>query len=417
MSDNHMDNLANAVNSLSKIVGEFVKSNQIDEEDKTSSIAKYYKESDHSTVNEKLQKSPIAELLADDGVSDILINGPFEVYVDSRGKLYKTEVKFKDHIELLELADAIANSLNRRIDRRRPVMDARLPDGSRVNIIAPPMAVDGLSMSIRKFGRSRITLDKLVEYDSMNTQMCEFLKACATCGVNIIISGGTGSGKTTLLNAISEHIPATERIVSVEDSIELKLQQPHVVRLETKIPEVAGDRTREVNIRDLVVNSLRMRPDRIVIGEVRSSEAYDMIQAMNTGHDGSMATLHANNPREAISRMEGMISQVAHNTPLLAIRRQIVSAVNFIIQVNRFEDGSRKVNSIAEIMGIEGDTPTIHDIFLLKTQGVDPEGRLISKHVWSGSPPKHEKLAAYIRSKGILKTGDDLNKKFSDKFF
>jgi pilus assembly protein CpaF len=282
-------------------------------------------------------------------------------------------------------------------------MDARLPDGSRVNIIAPPMAVDGLSISIRKFSAQDITLDRLEEFGSLTPMMKEFLKACAVCKVNVIISGGTGSGKTTLLNAMSQYIPANERIVSIEDSVELRLQQPHVVRLETKNPEVMGDRTREVNIRDLLVNSLRMRPDRIIIGEVRGPEAYDMIQAMNTGHDGSYATIHANNPREAIARIESMVSQVSTNTPLAVVRKQVTSAVNFIIQATRHEDGKRQITFISEITGLEGDTPTIHDIFCLRQKGTDDKGKLIMKQEWSGAPPKHAKLAAYVRNLGFLK--------------
>jgi len=404
--DKSIDALTKAINNATVFLEKLANNKTAATDDSQFSLASIAKNLDpehtHSLEN-ILANSPISELLKDNSVSDILINGPFEIYVDQHGTLFKTDFKFQDHEELLKLADAIATSLNRKIDPRRPLMDARLPDGSRVNIIAPPMAVDGLSISIRKFSAQNITLDTLEEYESITPMMKEFLKACAICKVNIIISGGTGSGKTTLLNAMSQYIPANERIVSIEDSIELRLQQPHVVRLETKNPEVMGDRTREVNIRDLLVNSLRMRPDRIIIGEVRGGEAYDMIQSMNTGHDGSFATVHANNPREAIARIESMVSQVSTNTPLIVIRKQVTSAVNFIIQVNRQENGKRQVTFISEITGLEGDTPTIHDIFFLKQQGVDDKGKLIMKQGWSGAPPKHAKLAAYIRNLNILK--------------
>jgi len=407
-----INSLTDAINRasgfLEKIFTNSASTRSEDEQFSLASIARNIDKQHSENLENILNNSPIGELLKDDTVSDILINGPFEIYVDQHGSLLKTDFKFKDHNELLELADSIAKSLNRRIDPRRPLMDARLPDGSRVNIIAPPMAVDGLSISIRKFAAQNITLDKLEEFGSITAMMKEFLKACANCKVNIIISGGTGSGKTTLLNAMSQYIPATERIVSIEDSIELRLQQPHVVRLETKTPEMMGDRTREVNIRDLLVNSLRMRPDRIIIGEVRGNEAYDMIQSMNTGHDGSFATIHANNPREAIARVEGMVSQVASNTPLIVIRKQVISAVNFIIQVNRQENGKRQVTFISEITGLEGDTPTIHDIFFLKNKGNDEKGQIIYKQEWSGAPPKHAKLAAYVRNLNILK--QDLEK-------
>jgi len=356
-------------------------------------------------ITERLHDSAIGQLLKDDTIGDILINGPFEVYIDRKGSLEKTHIKFSDHEELLNFATLIATSLNRRLDPRRPLMDARLPDGSRVNIIAPPMAVDGISISIRKFSKAHITLDTLEKSGSMTAMMKDFLKACALCKVNIIISGGTGSGKTTLLNAISEHIPTTERIVSIEDSVELRLQQPHVVRLESKIPEVAGDRTREVNIRDLLVNALRMRPDRIIVGEARGSEAYDMIQAMNTGHDGSMATIHANNPRDAIARMESMVSQAVQNTPILSIRKQIVSAVNFIIQVSRLDDGTRKIVSISEVIGMEGEMPTIQDIFSTKAFGPAVNGKQQTRIEWTGSAPRHAKLATYVKSQNMLKMG------------
>lgn len=397
-----IDALTAAINNVAALLEKTYSKNE-QKDFSLASIAKNLDPQNVDNLENILKNSPISELLSDNSVSDILINGPFSIYVDQRGSILKTDFKFQDHDELLRLADAIASSLNRKIDPRRPLMDARLPDGSRVNIITPPMSVDGITISIRKFTTQNITLDSLTEYKTITPVMKDFLKACAVCKVNIIISGGTGAGKTTLLNAMSQYIPANERIVSIEDSIELRLQQPHVVRLETKNPEVMGDRTREVNIRDLLVNSLRMRPDRIIIGEVRGNEAYDMIQSMNTGHDGSFTTIHANNPREAIARIEGMVSQIASNTPLIVIRKQIVSAVNFIIQVSRQENGQRYVTFISEITGLEGDIPVIHDIFSMKQKGVDDKGNLIMKQEWSGSPTKHAKLAAYVRNLNILK--------------
>ncbi len=353
-------------------------------------------------LNDVLENCVISGLLKDDSISDILINGPFEIYVDRYGNLEKTDIKFDSHVELLQLAEAITSSINKRIDPRRPLIDARLPDGSRVNIVAPPMSVDGLSISIRKFSKNHITLDTLEEYQSITSQMNGFLQAAAICKLNIIISGGTGTGKTTLLNAISQYIPPSERIVSIEDSIELRLQQPHVVRLESKSPEIIGDRSTEVNIRDLVTNALRMRPDRIIVGEVRGEEAYDMIQAMNTGHDGSITTVHANTPRDALARLENMIGQIASPPPTAIIRKQVVSALNLIIQITRQDDGKRKITTISEIVGMEGETPVIQEIFSTKqVRGLD--GKLNIKQEWSGIFPRHAKLTEYLKSNNILK--------------
>jgi pilus assembly protein CpaF len=356
-----------------------------------------------SATKKVLDNSIIKDLLNDYSISDILINGPFEIYIDRHGKLEKTEIKFSGNDELLNLVEVISASLNRKIDPNRPLMDARLPDGSRVNIIMPPMAVDGITISIRKFSKENITLEILEKNETITPMMRHFLEACTICKLNIVISGGTGSGKTTLLNALSQHIPSNERILSIEDSMELRLQQPHVVRLESKIPEIIGDRTNEVNIRDLLNNSLRMRPDRIIIGEVRGEEAYDMIQAMNTGHDGSITTVHANNPREAIARIENMISQTTNNTSTSVIRKQITSAVNLIIHITREEDGRRKVTNISEIIGIEGDTPIIHDIFSMQKVSVNSKGKPVMRQEWSGAPPRHGKLVDYIRSNKILR--------------
>lgn len=399
-----IENIIVAINNVAVCLEQFIVSRNLDNQFFLPKVKESTEISTYSKIEELLDKSVISELLSDYSISDILINGPFEVYIDRHGKLEKTKTKFKSHAELFKLAESIATSLNRRIDPKRPLIDTRLPDGSRVNIIMPPMAVDGINISIRKFSKENITLDILEKYDTITPMMNKFLVACAICKLNIIISGGTGSGKTTLLNAISQHIPNSERIVSIEDSIELRLQQPHVVRLESKTPEIIGDRSSEVNIRDFLTNSLRMRPDRIIIGEVRGGEAYDMIQAMNTGHDGSITTVHANNPREAIARIESMIAQINDNIPINVIRKQVTSAVNLIIHVSRQEDGKRKVTNISEIVGMEGDMPIIHDIFLMKKCNIDSKGESILQQEWSGSPPRHSKLAAYVRNNKILRT-------------
>ena len=345
---------------------------------------------------------PLTPLLEDPGINDILVNGPYDIYAERQGIMEKTDVHFSSHQELYETAERIVKAVGRQIDPQRPLVDARLVDGSRVNIITPPLALDGVSISIRKFSQDRITLDTMVEAGTLGGQLSGFLKAAAKAHVNIVISGGTGSGKTTLLNAVSQHIGTSERIVTIEDSAELQLQQPHVVRLETKIPSIRSKRDEEVSMRDLVKNALRMRPDRIIVGEVRGSEAFDMIQAMNTGHDGSLTTIHANTPRDGLARMENMIGMANLNIPTLAVRKQISSAVNLIVQTLRMEDGKRRIVEVSEVVGTEGDIVMMQEIFKFKVQGVAPDGEIQGKHVWSQVFPRHHGLTSLLRETGVF---------------
>ncbi|WP_322999590.1 CpaF family protein [Castellaniella sp.] len=304
---------------------------------------------------------PIEPLLQDESVSDIMVNGPDQVYIERYGKLELTPLKFRDNAHVINVAQRIASSIGRRVDESSPMVDARLPDGSRVNVVLPPLAIDGASISIRKFSRKDLTVPRLVSRGSLSPAMGRVLEIAASCRMNILISGGTGSGKTTLLNALSRYISATERVVTIEDAAELQLQQPHVVRLETRPANLEG--LGLVTQGDLVRNALRMRPDRIVLGETRGAEALDVLQAMNTGHDGSMTTLHANSPRDAMTRLESMVMMANGNLPLLTIRRQIASAVNLLVQVERMRDGTRKITSIMEIAGMEGDVVVTQELF------------------------------------------------------
>ena len=304
---------------------------------------------------------PIEPLLADETVSDIMVNGPDQIYVERHGRLELTPLKFRDNAHVMNVAQRIASSIGRRVDESSPMVDARLPDGSRVNVILPPLAIDGAAISIRKFSRKDLTLPRLAAGGSMSTAMAKVMGIAASCRLNIIVSGGTGSGKTTLLNALSRYISERERIVTIEDAAELQLQQPHVVRLETRPASIEG--TGAINQGDLVRNALRMRPDRIILGETRGGEAFDVLQAMNTGHDGSMTTLHANNPRDALIRLESMVMMSNGNLPLYSIRRQIASAVHLIIQIERMRDGSRRVTSITELAGMEGDIIVTQELF------------------------------------------------------
>jgi len=350
-----------------------------------------------------LASSTIAPFLKDDTVTDILINGPADIYINRQSQLIKTEGAFSSQTKIDELASLIVHAMGREIDPKRPLVDARLPDGSRVNIIAPPMAVHGTVISIRKFPHRDITLEKLAEFGTITPEVGEFLKLCAQSKISMLISGGTGTGKTTMLEAISKHIPYSERIITIEDTAELKLQQPHVVTLETKEPRMRDDRLEEVNIADLVRNALRMRPDRILVGEVRGVEVFDMIQAMNTGHDGSMTTIHANSARDAITRIENLLGPTMQNTPIISVRRQIISAISMIVQLGYNKQGKRSLISITELVGMEGDMPQLQELFTLRTDGAKghklEEGGQEGKLVWAGISPRCAKLVEAFRTR------------------
>ncbi|MBM3144658.1 MAG: CpaF family protein [Chloroflexi bacterium] len=344
-------------------------------------------------LDELLGYGPIQSLLDEDSVSEVMVNGPDDVYVERGGKLVKTNVKFDNDDHVLQVIDRIILPLGRRVDADNPTVDARLPDGSRVNAIIPPVAIDGPSITIRKFAKEKLTFQQLVNFGSITEHMADFLRACVVSRLNIVISGGTGSGKTTLLNILSSFIPEDERIVTIEDAAELQLHQDHIVRLETKPPNVEG--IGSVSIRDLVRNSLRMRPDRIIVGEVRGGEALDMLQAMNTGHDGSLTTAHANTPRDSLSRLETMALMSGLDMPLKVIREQIASAIDLIVQQSRMKDGSRKVTYITEVAGMEGDTIVMTDIFKFEQTGIAPDGKVIGELKPTGIRPLFsDRLAA-----------------------
>ncbi len=337
-------------------------------------------------ANDMLGFGPLEELLERDDIADIMINGPDTTYIEVKGRIERTNIKFRDNQHLVTICQRIVGAIGRRVDEASPICDARLPDGSRVNVIIPPLAVDGACMTIRKFTKEKLTLDKLVEFGSMTPSCAKLIMAVGRSRVNVLVSGGTGSGKTTMLNCLTRYIEPGERVITCEDACELQLQQPHVVRLETRPPNLEG--VGEVTMRDLVRNCLRMRPERIIVGEVRGPEAFDLLQAMNTGHDGSMGTVHANNPREAISRMENMIAMGGLNLPTIAVREQIASAVNVIIQVQRLRDGSRKTTHVTEITGMEGDVVSMQDLFKLEILGEDENGKLITRQKSTGLRPK-----------------------------
>ena len=344
--------------------------------------------------HEMLGLGPLEPLLADPTISDILVNGPRQVYVERRGKLSLTDVVFADDNHLMKIIDKIVSRVGRRVDESSPMADARLPDGSRVNVIVPPLALDGAVMSIRRFAAVPLTMDNLIESRSLTAEMGQMLQSLAKAELNLVISGGTGSGKTTLLNIMSGYIDSSERIVTIEDAAELQLRQPHVVRLETRPPNIEGKG--EVNQRALVRNALRMRPDRIILGEVRGPEALDMLQAMNTGHDGSMTTIHSNTARDALGRMENMLAMSGVNLPPRVARAQIASAVNVIVQANRLTDGKRKITSIIELTGMEGDVITMQEIFVYKQTGVDTNGAVKGYFQATGVRPRFvERLKAH----------------------
>ncbi len=337
-------------------------------------------------IDEMVGFGPLEQLLKDESISEIMVNGPQTIYVEQKGKLTLSPVKFVDEEGCRRVIDRILSPLGRRVDESSPLCDARLPDGSRVNVIIPPLALNGSTITIRKFSSNPLVIDKLIGFKALTQGMSMFLKAAVHCTMNIVISGGTGSGKTTMLNALSSFIPDGERIITVEDAAELKLQQEHVVRLESRPKNIEGKG--EISIRELVKNTLRMRPDRIVIGECRAGEALDMIQAMNTGHDGSMTTTHANDPRSAISRLETLVMMAGMDLPQLAIRQQIAGAVHLIVQISRLGDGSRRMLNITEVQGMEGNTVLLQDIFKFEQTGTTPEGKIMGVLKGCGLIPK-----------------------------
>jgi len=353
-------------------------------------------------LDELMGLGPIEPLLRDDTISDILCNTYKDVYIERRGILEKADCRFSDNAHLLNIIDRIISRVGRRVDESSPMVDARLPDGSRVNAIIPPAAIDGPLLSIRRFGTIPLKMEDLVNYKTITPEIAEFMADCVQAKLNIMISGGTGSGKTTLLNVLSGFIPGNERIVTIEDSAELKLQQAHVVRLEVRPPSIEG--SGEITQRDLVRNSLRMRPDRIIIGEVRGPESFDMLQAMNTGHEGSLTTIHANAPRDSLTRLESMILQTGINLPEQAMRFMISSALDLIVQAERLIDGSRKIVSISEVVGMESNVITLQDIFVFEKRGINKEGKVIGRFKATGIRPN---CADRLELAGI-KIPDDL---------
>jgi pilus assembly protein CpaF len=332
-------------------------------------------------VDDMMGFGPLEELLRDDAISDIMVNGPDNVFIERRGKLQKVVVKFRNSAHVASIAQKMASTVGRRVDESSPLVDCRLLDGSRVNVVFPPLALDGPCISIRKFAKRKVDLAGMIELGSLSAPLARVLEICSRCRLNVVVSGGTGSGKTTMMNAMSRLIDAGERIVTIEDAAELQLQQPHVVRLETRPSNLEGKG--EITQRDLLKNALRMRPDRIIVGEVRGAEAFDMLQAMNTGHDGSFCTIHANNARDGITRIENMVQMGTVSLPVRAIRQQIVSAVDVIIQLERMRDGKRRVLQVTEVVGLEGDVITLNDLFTFEFQGEGPQGEVIGR--WASS--------------------------------
>ena len=343
--------------------------------------------------NDVLGLGPIEPLLARDDIADLMVNGPDVVYIEVNGKMEKTPIKFRDQAQLMNICQRIVSAVGRRVDEASPICDARLADGSRVNVIAPPLAIDGTALTIRKFKKDKLTLENLLQFGSITPELKTVMEVVSEIRLNTLISGGTGSGKTTLLNCMTGHIDPAERIITCEDSAELQLQQPHVVRLETRPPNLEGKG--EISMRDLVKNCLRMRPERIIVGEVRGPEAFDLLQAMNTGHDGSMGTIHANNPREAISRVENMIMMGGYNLPSRAMREQISGAVNIIVQASRLRDGSRKITHLTEVVGMEGEIITLQDLCVYEIEGEDANGKIVGRHKFSGLRPTFWEKAKY----------------------
>jgi pilus assembly protein CpaF len=332
--------------------------------------------------NDVLGYGPLEPLLARDDIADIMVNGAKQVFIEVGGRVEQTQIRFRDNQQLLNICQRIVSQVGRRVDESSPICDARLPDGSRVNVIAPPLAIDGTALTIRKFKKDKLTLDQLVRFGSISPEGAELLKVIGRVRCNVIISGGTGSGKTTLLNCLTNYVDRDERIITCEDSAELQLQQPHVVRLETRPANLEGEG--EITMRDLVKNCLRMRPERIIVGEVRGPEVFDLLQAMNTGHDGSMGTIHANNPRECLNRMESMIAMGGFTLPQKTVREIIVGSIDIIVQAARLRDGSRRITHVTEVIGMEGDVIITQDLITYEIRGEDANGRLIGAHVSSG---------------------------------
>jgi len=337
--------------------------------------------------NDVLGYGPLEPLLARDDIADIMVNGAKQIYIEVNGKVETTSIRFRDNQQLLNVCQRIVSQVGRRVDESSPICDARLPDGSRVNVIAPPLAIDGTALTIRKFKKDKLTLDQLVRFGAISPEGAEILKIIGRVRCNTIISGGTGSGKTTLLNCLTNYVDREERVITCEDSAELQLQQPHVVRLETRPPNLEGEG--QVTMRDLVKNCLRMRPERIIVGEVRGPEVFDLLQAMNTGHDGSMGTIHSNSPRECLNRMESMIAMGGFSLPQKTVREIIVGSVDIIIQAARLRDGSRRITHITEVIGMEGDVIITQDVVLYNLRGEDASGRLIGRHVSTGIGRPH----------------------------
>ncbi|PTW62712.1 pilus assembly protein CpaF [Breoghania corrubedonensis] len=345
--------------------------------------------------NDVLGYGPLEPLLARDDIADIMVNGAETVYIETEGKVHQTPIRFRDNQQLMNICQRIVSQVGRRVDEASPICDARLPDGSRVNVIAPPLAIDGPALTIRKFKKDKLTLDQLVRFGSITPEGGVVLQVIGKSRCNVLISGGTGSGKTTLLNCMTNYIDTDERVITCEDAAELQLQQPHVVRLETRPPNLEGEG--QVTMRDLVKNCLRMRPERIIVGEVRGPEAFDLLQAMNTGHDGSMGTLHANSPREALSRLESMITMGGYALPSRTIREMIVASVDVIVQAARLRDGSRRITHITEVVGMEGDVIVTQDVFVYEIVGEDANGKIIGRHKSTGiGRPKFWDQARYF---------------------
>ena len=351
--------------------------------------------------NDVLGYGPLEPLLARDDIADIMVNGSQRCYIEVGGKVKLTNVRFRDDAHLMNVCQRIVSQVGRRVDESSPICDARLPDGSRVNVIAPPLSIDGAALTIRKFKKDKLTLQQLVKYNSISPEGAEVLRILGRVRANVLISGGTGSGKTTLLNCLTAFIEKDERVITCEDSAELQLQQPHVVRLETRPPNLEGEG--EITMRDLVNNCLRMRPERIIVGEVRGPEAFDLLQAMNTGHDGSMGTLHANSPREALSRLESMITMGGYSLPSRTIREMICSSIDVVVQAARLRDGSRRITAISEVLGMEGDVIVTQDVFLYDILGEDQHGNLLGRHRSTGiTKPQFTERAKYFNEEANL---------------